>query len=267
MLAVYAALIILGLPLAIWLATWLLGLRYIPHSSVGVIEKYWSNRGSLKEGRIVAANGEAGFQTRAAARRHALGPFPVAIQGAPAAAGGGGRGEDRVRLRPGRAAAAADPDAGAGGRVQPLPGRAGVPGQWRPARPAAPGSARGGISRSTARSSSSSRRTMSSPAPSASGSRRSMATGSGNWPGRARSIRWSSATGAGRTRGRWKAPRGMSGPSPRQDDMQAAAERQYRRGERAGWADGRRRGDHRAGTGQARRTGWTTIISRTPRRS
>ena len=58
------AIIIIALPLALWLATWFLGLRYIPHSSVGVIEKFWSNRGSLQEGRIVAGNGEAGFQTR-----------------------------------------------------------------------------------------------------------------------------------------------------------------------------------------------------------
>jgi len=64
LIAAGVVIIILALPLLIWLLTWLLGLRYIPHSSVGVIEKFWSNRGSLKEGRIVAANGEAGFQTR-----------------------------------------------------------------------------------------------------------------------------------------------------------------------------------------------------------
>jgi uncharacterized membrane protein YqiK len=63
-LVVAAVFIVLVLPLVLWFASWLLGLRYIPHSSVGIIEKYWSNRGSLKEGRIVAANGEAGFQTR-----------------------------------------------------------------------------------------------------------------------------------------------------------------------------------------------------------
>jgi uncharacterized membrane protein YqiK len=70
------AIIILGLPLAIWLATWLVGMRYIPHSSVGVIEKYWSNRGSLREGRIVAANGEAGFQTRLLRGGMHFGLFP-----------------------------------------------------------------------------------------------------------------------------------------------------------------------------------------------
>ena len=43
---------------------WLLGIRYIPHAKVGVVEKFWSPIGSLTEGRIVALNGEAGFQTK-----------------------------------------------------------------------------------------------------------------------------------------------------------------------------------------------------------
>jgi len=42
---------------------WLLGIRYIPHAKVGIVEKLWSPTGSLTEGRIVALNGEAGFQT------------------------------------------------------------------------------------------------------------------------------------------------------------------------------------------------------------
>lgn len=33
---------------------WLLGLRYIPHHRVGVIEKLWSRRGSLIEGRLIS---------------------------------------------------------------------------------------------------------------------------------------------------------------------------------------------------------------------
>jgi len=41
----------------------LLGIVYIPHTQIGVIEKLWSARGSLKEGRIIARSGEAGFQT------------------------------------------------------------------------------------------------------------------------------------------------------------------------------------------------------------
>jgi uncharacterized membrane protein YqiK len=43
---------------------WLLGVRYIPHTKVGVVEKLWSLAGSLREGRIIAAAGEAGFQAR-----------------------------------------------------------------------------------------------------------------------------------------------------------------------------------------------------------
>src|SRR5438477_2422278 len=42
----------------------LLGIVYIPHTHVGVIEKIWSGKGSLKEGQIIARSGEAGFQAR-----------------------------------------------------------------------------------------------------------------------------------------------------------------------------------------------------------
>src|SRR6516225_6690955 len=40
----------------------LIGVRYIPHRRVGILEKLWSLRGSLGHGRIIALNGEAGFQ-------------------------------------------------------------------------------------------------------------------------------------------------------------------------------------------------------------
>ncbi|MEO8360788.1 MAG: flotillin family protein, partial [Vicinamibacteria bacterium] len=53
---------ILGGLAAIALLNWLLGVRYIPHSRVGVIEKLWASQGSLLEGRILATQGEAGFQ-------------------------------------------------------------------------------------------------------------------------------------------------------------------------------------------------------------
>lgn len=43
---------------------WLCGIRYIPHNRVGIVEKLWSPKGSLKGGRIIAPEGEAGFQTR-----------------------------------------------------------------------------------------------------------------------------------------------------------------------------------------------------------
>lgn len=40
------------------------GVVYIPHDKIGVIEKLWSMKGSLAEGRIIALNGEAGYQAR-----------------------------------------------------------------------------------------------------------------------------------------------------------------------------------------------------------
>jgi uncharacterized membrane protein YqiK len=51
------------LPFVVLLLTWICGVRYIPHNRVGIIEKLWSPKGSLREGQIVARNGEAGFQT------------------------------------------------------------------------------------------------------------------------------------------------------------------------------------------------------------
>lgn len=41
----------------------LLGIRYIPNNRVGVIEKLWSPKGSVSEGRIIALNEEAGYQS------------------------------------------------------------------------------------------------------------------------------------------------------------------------------------------------------------
>ncbi len=40
------------------------GVRYIPHRRVGILEKLWSERGSLGQGNIIALGGEAGFQAR-----------------------------------------------------------------------------------------------------------------------------------------------------------------------------------------------------------
>jgi uncharacterized membrane protein YqiK len=42
-------------------AYWL-SFRYIPHNSVGIVEKLWSWKGSVPEGQIIALHGEAGFQ-------------------------------------------------------------------------------------------------------------------------------------------------------------------------------------------------------------
>ncbi len=57
------AFVVLALIFAILLGAWLLGVRYIPHTKVGIVEKLWASKGSLSEGRIVAAEGEAGYQT------------------------------------------------------------------------------------------------------------------------------------------------------------------------------------------------------------
>src|SRR5688572_29687064 len=55
-LAVAGGLVVLALFLA-WL-----GLRHIPNEMVGVVEKLWSRRGSVPVGRIIALDGEAGYQ-------------------------------------------------------------------------------------------------------------------------------------------------------------------------------------------------------------
>src|SRR5438067_6263718 len=52
----------LCIPLGIVLLCELLGMRYIPNNRVGIVEKLWSPKGSVTEGRIMALSGEAGFQ-------------------------------------------------------------------------------------------------------------------------------------------------------------------------------------------------------------
>ena len=46
----------------LFLASLIVGIRAIPNDRVGIVEKVFSGKGSVKEGRIVAVNGEAGFQ-------------------------------------------------------------------------------------------------------------------------------------------------------------------------------------------------------------
>src|SRR5438874_2407576 len=60
--AFFWAIYVLLVPLGVLFLCELLGMRYIPHTCVGVIERLWSSRGSVPEGRIIALNGEAGFQ-------------------------------------------------------------------------------------------------------------------------------------------------------------------------------------------------------------
>lgn len=53
----YFLLLVLGF----FLICELIGLRYIPNSRVGIVEKLWSGKGSVEEGRIIALNDEAGY--------------------------------------------------------------------------------------------------------------------------------------------------------------------------------------------------------------
>ncbi len=57
--AVVYGLVALGTLVLLVLAS---GVRYIPNSKVGVVEKLWSGGGSIPDGRIVAMRGEAGLQ-------------------------------------------------------------------------------------------------------------------------------------------------------------------------------------------------------------
>ncbi len=56
--------LVLGIGVILVFLPRLLGIFYIPHTSVGIIEKLWSVRGSLAEGRIIACKDEAGIQSR-----------------------------------------------------------------------------------------------------------------------------------------------------------------------------------------------------------
>jgi uncharacterized membrane protein YqiK len=53
----YAVAVVVLALLIVWLSV-----RYIPNERVGVVEKLWSSSGSVPDGRIIALNGEAGYQ-------------------------------------------------------------------------------------------------------------------------------------------------------------------------------------------------------------
>ena len=59
-----ATMVVMGaaVVVAILLIPIVLGVRVIPNDKVGIVEKLWSGRGSLPEGRLIALDGEAGFQ-------------------------------------------------------------------------------------------------------------------------------------------------------------------------------------------------------------
>jgi uncharacterized membrane protein YqiK len=56
-IALFIGLVILGILVLIILS----GVRFIPNNRIGIVEKRWSNKGSIKSG-IIALHGEAGFQ-------------------------------------------------------------------------------------------------------------------------------------------------------------------------------------------------------------
>ncbi|HEV3384407.1 MAG TPA: SPFH domain-containing protein [Gemmata sp.] len=56
------ALMALGFLFLLLFIWWVLSVRVIPNDKVGVIEKLWSPKGSVSDGRIIALNGEAGYQ-------------------------------------------------------------------------------------------------------------------------------------------------------------------------------------------------------------
>lgn len=77
---VVAATLAVGGPLALALLAWIAGVRYIPHGRVGIVERLWSPRGSLADGRILAVDGEAGFQADLLRGGLHLGLFPFAYR-------------------------------------------------------------------------------------------------------------------------------------------------------------------------------------------
>ena len=57
--------VVLGVfAVAVMVAAYFSGFVYIPNNRVGVVEKLWSNRGSVPAGGILALRGEAGYQVR-----------------------------------------------------------------------------------------------------------------------------------------------------------------------------------------------------------
>lgn len=58
----YALSVLAVLMLLVALLPIILGVRYIPHDRVGVVEKSWSGHGSVPDGRLIALLGEAGYQ-------------------------------------------------------------------------------------------------------------------------------------------------------------------------------------------------------------
>src|SRR5947207_14076313 len=60
--APYAAVVICILSLLCILVLMTFGVRFIPNDRVGIVEKLWSLKGSVGEGKIMADNGKAGYE-------------------------------------------------------------------------------------------------------------------------------------------------------------------------------------------------------------
>jgi hypothetical protein len=48
----------IGVAIFILLVLYLRGVCYIPQNKIGIVEKFWSTRGSLRQGQIITLNGE-----------------------------------------------------------------------------------------------------------------------------------------------------------------------------------------------------------------
>lgn len=71
--------VLAGIGFLVLLAILSLWIRYIPNNRVGIVEKRWSSRGSIKSG-FIALNGEAGFQPNLLRGGiHFLTPFQYAV--------------------------------------------------------------------------------------------------------------------------------------------------------------------------------------------
>ena len=73
------------------------GVRAIPNTRIGIVEKRFSPKGSVKSG-FIALNGEAGFQPKCSARWSAL-PDADPVCCPYRAAGDHPAGQDRLHLR------------------------------------------------------------------------------------------------------------------------------------------------------------------------
>src|SRR5437899_3062957 len=120
----------------------LCGIRYIPNTKVGLVEKRASRKGSVTAG-IIALNGESGFQPPSCAAactisRPGSTRFTSIRWSDPS-------GEARLRLLARRRAAAADPSPRVQRRRQRFSGRRGLSPGGRPTRTAAEDSSRGHV--------------------------------------------------------------------------------------------------------------------------